>query len=135
MENQIINHLLFTGTGKAEEAMSFYVSVFENSKIINVERYSENEGSEIPGTIKVAVFTLNGQTFQCADSSAGHTFTFTPAISFFVKCKTENEINNLYEKLVENGQVFMEFMEYPFSKKFSWIQDKFGVSWQLSLVG
>jgi predicted 3-demethylubiquinone-9 3-methyltransferase (glyoxalase superfamily) len=83
----------------------------------------------------VAVFTLNGQTFQCADSRAGHAFAFTPAISFFVKCKTENEINNLYEKLVENGQIFMEFMKYPFSKKFSWIQDKFGISWQLSLVG
>jgi predicted 3-demethylubiquinone-9 3-methyltransferase (glyoxalase superfamily) len=134
MENQIVSHLLFTGTGKAEEAMNFYVSLFENSKIITIERYGEGEGGEIPGTLKTAVFTLNGQTFQCADSSAGHAFTFTPAISFFVTCKTENEINNLYEKLVEKGQVFMEFGEYPFSKKFSWVQDKFGVSWQLNLA-
>jgi predicted 3-demethylubiquinone-9 3-methyltransferase (glyoxalase superfamily) len=134
MESKIISHFLFTGIGKAEEAMKFYVSLFENSKIINIERYDESEGNEIPGTIKLAVFTLNGQTFQCEDSNLGHPFTFTPATSFFVKCQTENEINNLYEKLVEKGKIFMEFMEYPFSKKYCWIQDRFGVSWQLSLA-
>jgi predicted 3-demethylubiquinone-9 3-methyltransferase (glyoxalase superfamily) len=82
MEGKIVNHLLFTGTGKAEEAMNFYVSLFENSKIVNIERYDKNDGNEIPGTIKLAIFTLNGQFFQCADSSLGHAFSFTPAISF-----------------------------------------------------
>jgi predicted 3-demethylubiquinone-9 3-methyltransferase (glyoxalase superfamily) len=134
MENKIINHLLFTGNGKAEEAMNFYVSLFENSKILNIKRYIEGEGNEIAGTIKLAVFTLNGQTFQCADANVGHAFTFTPSISFFIKCNTENEINNLYKRLAENGQILMEFGEYPFSKKFCWLQDKFGVSWQLSLM-
>jgi predicted 3-demethylubiquinone-9 3-methyltransferase (glyoxalase superfamily) len=134
MGNTIINHLLFTGDGKAEEAMNFYVSLFENSQIVSIERYVEGEGNEIPGTVKVAVFTLNGQTFQCADSNAGHAFTFTPAMSLFIKCTAENEIDRLYEKLAEEGQILMEFGEYPFSKKFCWLNDKFGVSWQLSLT-
>jgi predicted 3-demethylubiquinone-9 3-methyltransferase (glyoxalase superfamily) len=133
MENEIISHLLFTGTGKAEEAIKLYISLFEDSKIVSMEHWTENDGNEIPGSVKLAVFTLNGQTFMCEDSNLGHNFTFTPAVSFYVKCKTENEINNLYENLVKGGQILMEFMEYTFSKKYCWIQDKFGVSWQLSL--
>jgi predicted 3-demethylubiquinone-9 3-methyltransferase (glyoxalase superfamily) len=71
---------------------------------------------------------------MCKDSNLAHNFTFTPAVSFYVKCKTEKEINNLYESLVKDGQILMEFIEYPFSKKHCWIQDKFGVSWQLCLI-
>jgi predicted 3-demethylubiquinone-9 3-methyltransferase (glyoxalase superfamily) len=134
MENKIINHLLFTGTRKAEEAINLYVSLFKDSKIVNIEHWGEDEGNEIPGSIKLAVFILNGQTFMCEDSNLGHNFTFTPAVSFYVKCKTEDEINNLYENLVKDGQILMEFMEYPFSKKYCWIQDRFGLSWQLSLT-
>jgi predicted 3-demethylubiquinone-9 3-methyltransferase (glyoxalase superfamily) len=130
---KIVNHLLFKGW--AEEAMIFYVSLFENSKILNIERYNKEDVNEIPNSVKLAVFTLNGQTFMCEDSNLNHTFTFTPAISLYVQCKTENEINNLYENLVKDGKVFMEFMEYSFSKKYCWIEDRYGVSWQLNLVG
>jgi predicted 3-demethylubiquinone-9 3-methyltransferase (glyoxalase superfamily) len=129
---KIVNHLLFKG--RAEEAMNFYVSLFEDSRILNIERYNKEDVNEIPNSVKLAVFTLNGQTFMCEDSNLDHPFTFTPAISLYVQCKTENEINNLYENLVKNGKVFMEFMEYPFSKKYCWIEDRYGVSWQLNLV-
>lgn len=133
MENKIINFLLFKGN--AEEAMNFYVSLFEESTIIKIERYEKNDGGEIPNSIKLAVFTLNGQTFMCEDSNLDHAFTFTPSISLYVKCKTETEIDSLYERLVQDGKIYMEFMEYPFSKKYCWIEDRFGVSWQLNLIG
>jgi predicted 3-demethylubiquinone-9 3-methyltransferase (glyoxalase superfamily) len=131
MEGKIVNHLLFKG--RAEEAMNLYISLFEDSKILHIEHYGELDGNEIPGSVKLAVFALNGQTFMCEDSNLDHAFTFTPAISLYVKCETENEINNLYENLVRDGKIFMEFMEYPFSKKYCWIEDRFGVSWQLNL--
>jgi predicted 3-demethylubiquinone-9 3-methyltransferase (glyoxalase superfamily) len=67
------------------------------------------------------------------DSPVTHAFTFTPAISLFVNCDSEEEITFLYEKLSEKGTVMMEFNTYPFAKKFAWLADKYGVSWQLSL--
>ena len=68
------------------------------------------------------------------ESSLDHAFTFTPAISIFVNCETEDEIDKLFETLSQGGSVLMELTQYPFSKKFGWVQDKFGVSWQLNLV-
>jgi predicted 3-demethylubiquinone-9 3-methyltransferase (glyoxalase superfamily) len=130
---KIITFLMFQG-GQAEEAMNFYVSIFENSNFEIIKRHGTENPMEIPGTVQQAIFTLNGQTFMCMDSNAGHQFTFTPSISFFVNCKTENEVETLFNKLSENGMVLMELAEYPFSKKFGWVQDKFGVSWQLYLM-
>ena len=118
--------------GKAEEAMNFYTSLFEKSEILDITRYKANEaGAE--GTVMHATFSLNGQEFMCIDSSVKHDFTFTPSISLYVKCDTEEEINVLCEKLSENGQIFMPLAPYPFSEKFGWIGDKYGVSWQLDL--
>ena len=70
---------------------------------------------------------------MCIDSYVKHNFTFTPAISLYVKCETEAEIDNLFTKLSEDGNTLMPLSPYPFSKKFGWVADKFGVSWQLSL--
>jgi len=120
--------------GKAEEAMNFYISLFENSKILSISRYGPNEaGSE--GTVMHALFALNGQSFMCIDSNVKHEFTFTPAMSIFVNCETEAEIDSLFEKLSHGGQVLMPLERYPFSEKYVWFSDKFGVSWQLSLAG
>jgi predicted 3-demethylubiquinone-9 3-methyltransferase (glyoxalase superfamily) len=130
---KIITFLLFQG-GKAEEAMNFYASLFENSTIEVVERHGTENPAEIPGSIQRAIFTLNGQHFMCMDSNAGHQFTFTPSMSLFVNCKTAGEVETLFNKLSQNGMVLMELAEYPFSKKFGWVQDKFGVSWQLYLT-
>lgn len=71
---------------------------------------------------------------MCIDSSVKHEFTFTPAISLYVKCDTEDEIDRLFEKLTQDGAVLMPLQAYPFSQKFCWVVDKFGVSWQLSLA-
>ena len=119
--------------GKADEAIHFYVSLFRNSKVVNIERYGAGEGGQ-EGTVKHAVFMLNGQEYMAMDGGLAHNFTFTPAISIFVICETEEEIDTLFKELSEGGSVFMDLNKYPFSEKFGWVEDKFGVSWQLNLV-
>ena len=119
--------------GKAEEAINFYISIFDNSKIISISRYGANEAGE-KGNVARAIFSLNGQEFMCTDSVVKHPFTFTPAMSLFVTFDTEDEINRVFAKLSEDGSVLMPLSAYPFSPKFGWVNDKFGVSWQLSLT-
>jgi predicted 3-demethylubiquinone-9 3-methyltransferase (glyoxalase superfamily) len=70
---------------------------------------------------------------MCIDSYIKHQFTFTPSFSIFITCNTEEELENLYEKLGEGGQELMPLNDYGFSKKFGWVNDRFGVSWQLNL--
>ena len=128
---KISTFLMFDG--QAEEAMNFYTSLFEDSKILNITRYGSNEAGP-EGTVMHATFSLNGQEFMCIDSNIQHEFTFTPAISIYVNCETEWEIDRLFEKLSQGGQVLMPLDRYPFSEKFVWIADQFGVSWQLNLA-
>jgi predicted 3-demethylubiquinone-9 3-methyltransferase (glyoxalase superfamily) len=119
--------------GKAEEAMNFYTSLFEGSKVLSITRYGPDEaGTE--GTVMHATFSLSGQEFMCIDSNIEHGFTFTPAMSIYVNCKTEAEIDKLFKALSHAGQVLMPLDHYPFSEKFAWLSDRFGVSWQLSLA-
>jgi predicted 3-demethylubiquinone-9 3-methyltransferase (glyoxalase superfamily) len=128
---KITTFLMFEG--KAEEAMNFYTSLFDKSEIISISRYGANEaGAE--GTVKHAIFSLNGQEFMCIDSIVKHDFTFTPSISLYVTCDTEDEIDRVFEKLSREGNVLMPLAAYPFSEKFGWVTDKYGVSWQLNLA-
>ena len=122
---QITTFLMFEG--KAEEAMNYYTSVFADSKI---EKMLHNPD----GTVMHATFTLKGQTFMCIDSTIKHEFTFTPSISLFVTCDTAEEIERLFEQLSLDGQVLMPLSPTPVSEKFGWVQDGFGVSWQLNLA-
>ncbi|HEY0667800.1 MAG TPA: VOC family protein [Sphingobacteriaceae bacterium] len=131
MKQQITTFLTFQDNN-AEQAMNFYVSLFDNSKIIDVHRYGKGQpGKE--GTIMMASFELNGKQFICSDSFIKHDWTFTPAISNWVDCKNENELNTLFSKLTENGSVMMPLNNYGFSQKFGWVADSFGISWQLNL--
>ncbi|NHM34055.1 VOC family protein [Neobacillus terrae] len=118
--------------GIAEEAMNFYTSIFEDSQITNIVRYGANEAGP-EGTVMQATFTLKGQEFMCIDSYIKHQFSFTPSFSIFVTCNTEEELDKFYEKLNEGGQALMPLNNYGFSKKFGWVNDRFGVSWQLNL--
>jgi predicted 3-demethylubiquinone-9 3-methyltransferase (glyoxalase superfamily) len=121
-----------TFIGQAEEAMNFYVSLFDRSEVLSIERYGPNEaGTE--GSVKRARYSLGGQEFMCIDSPPVHEWTFTPAVSLFVSCRSEEEIDHLHALLSEGGQVFMPLTAYPFSERFAWLADKYGVSWQLSL--
>jgi predicted 3-demethylubiquinone-9 3-methyltransferase (glyoxalase superfamily) len=123
--SKITPFLMFDG--KAEEAMNFYTSLFDQSEIKSVVHHED-------GTVLHATFTLKGQRFMCIDSRVKHDFTFTPSISMFVTCDTEEEIDELFAKLSQDGQVLMPLAPSPVSKKFGWVTDKYGVSWQLNLA-
>jgi len=104
--------------GRAEEAMNFYVSIFKGSKVGNVMRYGE-AGPGPKGSVMSITFELQGQEFIALNG--GPQFTFSPAISFFVKCQTQEEVDDYWEKLSEGGE----------KHNCGWLQDKFGVSWQI----
>ncbi|MCV6964352.1 hypothetical protein BST27_14630 [Mycobacterium intermedium] len=117
--------------GKAEEAMRFYTSLFADSEIRSITRHGPGEaGAE--ATVQLATFVLAGQEFMCIDSPAPHAFTFTPSMSLYVQCDSDAEIERLFDALGAGGQVLMPLDAYPFSPKFGWVNDKFGVSWQLN---
>jgi predicted 3-demethylubiquinone-9 3-methyltransferase (glyoxalase superfamily) len=104
--------------GKAEEAAKFYVSVFKKSKLGQVTRYGE-AGPGPKGSVMTVSFELEGQQFIALNG--GPHFTFSPAISFFVDCKTQQEVDALWEKLSAGGEQQM----------CGWLKDKYGVSWQI----
>lgn len=117
-------------------AAELYVSAFENSRIEHVTHYLENDASpsELPaGTVLTVRFTLCGQEFNALNG--GPVFRPNPAVSFYVDCESEAQMDALWDKLSQGGGVLMEVAEYPFSKRFGWLADRFGVSWQLSLSG
>lgn len=130
MARKITPFLMFEGA--AEEAMQFYVALFRDSEVKRIERYGPGEpGAE--GSVKLAEFNIVGQRVLCIDSPAKHPFTFTPSISLFVECDSEDELEAFFARLSENGQALMPLGDYGFSKKFGWVNDRFGVSWQLNL--
>lgn len=116
----------------AEQAMNFYVELFDNSKIVSLDRW-EKEGPGKEGTIMHATFILNGKMFMCSDSPPIHNWDFTPAVSNYVECKDDSELELLFSTLSENGEVAMPLDNYGFSQKFAWVIDQFGISWQLNL--
>jgi len=118
-------------TGQAEEAMNFYISLFDNSRIDHIARH-EAGGPGKEGTVMRAQFSLNGQSFMCIDSPAVHAFTFTPAMSLFIDCGSDAEIEKLFASLSAGGSILMPLGAYPFSKKYGWVTDKYGVSWQIN---
>ena len=104
--------------GNAEEAMNLYVSVFKNSKVVSVTRYGE-AGPGAKGTVMSATFELEGQQFYALNG--GPQYKFTPAISLFVSCETQKEVDQLWDKLSANGH----------KDRCGWLQDKYGLSWQI----
>ena len=104
--------------GKAEEAMNFYASIFKNSRIGEVSRYGK-AGPGPEGTVMSATFQLEGQEFYALNG--GPHFSFTPAISFFVNCETQQEVDELWGKLSEGGEI----------QPCGWLRDKYGLSWQI----
>jgi len=104
--------------GNAEEAVNFYVSIFKDSKILNLSRYGE-AGPGPKGSVMSATFQLHGQEFIALNG--GPHFKFTPAISFFVHCQTQEEVDELWEKLSAGGR----------KDRCGWLTDKYGLSWQI----
>lgn len=125
VKQKIVPHLWFDK--EAREAASFYTSIFKDSKITNVNKIYDTPS----GDCDIVSFELSGQQFMAI--SAGPLFKSNPSISFLVGCKTKEEVDNLWEKLSERGKVLIEIGEYPFSQRFGWTADKFGLSWQIIL--
>lgn len=126
--SKIMPHMMFVGanTGKAQEAINFYTSMFSNSKVVDISKYEESE-PDITGYIKYAQFELNNQPFGAMDSSANHQFNFNEAVSFIITVDTQEEIDHYWNTLLEGGA----------AGKCGWIKDKFGLSWQVipSILG
>jgi predicted 3-demethylubiquinone-9 3-methyltransferase (glyoxalase superfamily) len=117
---------------KAEDAARFYTSIFKNSKLGKKATYNaeSSKASGMPeGSLMTIAFKLEGQEFL--GLNGGNFFKFTPATSFMVYCKTTAEVDQLWNKLSEGGKTLMELAEYPFSKRYGWLEDKYGVSWQI----
>ncbi len=119
--------------GNAEQAMNFYVSLFPGSKVIDISRYGPG-GPGPEGSVIKATFSVAGQTVMCIDSFVKHEFTFTPAFSFFVECDSEAELRRLSAALSDGGSALMPLDNYGFSRLFTWLKDRYGVSWQLNLA-
>ena len=131
MKGQLATFLTFQRED-AEQAMNFYIGLFDNSEVIDLKRW-DDKGPGKEGTVMQATFTLNGKLFMCSDSPPVHEWDFTPAVSNYVECKDESQIEQLFAKLSENGAVMMPLGNYGFSQKFGFVADRFGVSWQLNL--
>ncbi|MFT9816894.1 VOC family protein [Lysinibacillus sp. NPDC056185] len=112
--------------GQANEAIQQYQQWFSE---LQVESLTYMENSQ---QIAMAVLYLKGLKMMVNDSVIQHNFTFTPSTSIFMECESEEEIDSLVAQILEGGQALMPLNNYGFSKKFAWIQDRFGVSWQLT---
>ena len=119
--------------GRAQAALDLYFATFPDSRMVRVERYAGGDAGPA-GTIKVAVFTLCGREFMCSDSTVAHGFTFTPSSSTFVDFDSVADLERTFSVLSEGGQVLMPLNNYGFSRRFGWLNDRFGVSWQLNLA-
>lgn len=123
--------LLFQG--QAEEAITLYLSLFPHAEVHQLLRYGPNAPGGVEGKVQRASFSIAGQTILATDSVVPHDFAFTPALSLFVSCASADELMQLYSALAEGGSTLMPPDCYGFSRRFAWLNDRFGVSWQLNL--
>ena len=130
--SQTIRPFLMFQDGNAEAAMTFYASLFPDGKVLELQRFGA-DGPGVEGSIKLAHFTIGGQQVLCTDSAVRHAFSFTPSMSLFVICASEDEIARLAGALGDGGEVLMPLDDYGFSRRFTWVNDRHGVSWQLNL--
>jgi predicted 3-demethylubiquinone-9 3-methyltransferase (glyoxalase superfamily) len=124
---KVIPHLWYDK--EAREAAELYTSLLPNSKITHVTTLRDTPS----GDCDVVSFDLAGLSFMAI--SAGPLFKFNPSVSFAVKCRTKPEVDGLWEKLSKGGRVLMPLDSYPFSERYGWLQDRYGLSWQLMFVG
>lgn len=118
----------------AEEAVNFYTALFDNSGTLNITRYNEQSAAasgQKPGTAMTIAFKLEGQNFTALNG--GPHFRLNQSTSFFVYCESDSKIEKIYKKLCDGGKVFFKLDKYDWSARYAWVQDKFGLSWQLDV--
>ena len=119
---------------QAEDVASFYTTIFDNSKILNVSRYNDESAKasgQKSGSAMTVSFQLEGQTFTALNG--GPHFMLNQSISFFVYCESDSKIENVFKKLSENGKVIFPLDKYDWSPRYAWVIDQFGLSWQLDV--
>jgi predicted 3-demethylubiquinone-9 3-methyltransferase (glyoxalase superfamily) len=131
MPKQIAPFLMFQG-GIAEQAITFYTSLFDDGRVVEISRYGP-AGPGPEGTVLRARFSLAGQEFLCSDSFVTHGFSFTPSFSVWIETESEEELQRLFAAFADGGTQLMALDDYGFSRRFGWVNDRFGVSWQLNL--
>lgn len=115
---------------RAAEAMDLYLDLFADGQVIQDQRYgAEGPGEE--GTVVMAEFIVAGQRFRCSDSFIDHEWSITPAVSVMVDCDSTQEQSRLFDALSHEGRIYMPLDDYGFGP-FGWVEDRFGVSWQLA---
>ncbi|NNU17324.1 VOC family protein [Parvularcula sp. ZS-1/3] len=129
MADQFYTCLMFEGD--AEDALEFYLSVFEDSSVITSQRFRQTE--PMAGALKLAQLRLGEHRIILTNTPNEHDFTFTPSASIFVSCRSGRELNAYAEKLAKGGRYIMPAATYAFSRRYAWVEDRFGVSWQLNL--
>jgi predicted 3-demethylubiquinone-9 3-methyltransferase (glyoxalase superfamily) len=123
--------LTFQG-GAAGAALDLYASVFDDFELVEIDHYGSDDGGP-EGTVKSAGFRIGGADFGCADSPIDHQWGFTPAVSLWIDCDSNDELERLFDRLSDGGEVFMPLDDYGFSTRFAWVGDRHGVTWQLNL--
>ena len=127
---RVRTHIMFQGD--AEEALAPYARVFEDFEVMDVERYGAGEARP-EGALKLASVAFAGHELLVFDSPPIHEFTFTPAMSLFVDFESEEAFEAAFRELAEGGKVLMPPGGYGFSRRFCWLTDRFGLSWQLNV--
>ena len=127
---QVTPFLMFQGD--AEAAIDFYRGIFPDFEVVELTRWGA-DGSGKEGSIQRASLSIAGQTVRCFDSPPVHDFGFTPSFSFFIDGDDEAQVDALWAALSDGGKALMPIGDYGFSRRFGWVQDRFGISWQLNL--
>jgi predicted 3-demethylubiquinone-9 3-methyltransferase (glyoxalase superfamily) len=131
MTRELRTFLTFQG-GAASAALDLYRDVFSDFELLAIDHYEPGDGGP-EGTVKVARFRLAGSELSCADSPIDHAWGFTPAVSLWIECDDALELERLFDRLSDGGQVFMPLDDYGFSTRFGWVGDRHGVTWQLNM--
>ena len=115
-----------------EEALQYYAKLIDDAEITSISRYKADEAGP-EDTVMVATFKIKGQELICIDRAVKNEFAFTPATSIYVNCNSVMEIKRLFQEFAAEGKVFMDLTSYGFSELYGWVEDRYGISWQLNL--
>ena len=118
--------------GQAQPAIDFYCASLPDTRVLDLKRHLTPTSNG--GTVMLARVAICRREFLFSDSPPVHAFTFTPSSSIFIDCDSADQLDRLFAALSDGGQVLMPVGDYGFSRRFGWLQDRFGVSWQLNLV-
>ena len=127
---QLLPHLMFQN-GRAEEAMNFYVELFDG-EVLMLQRYGD-ETPDMNGKVQIATLRIAGLELNVMDSPVPHEFDFTPSMSLSFRCESEDELDRMYQALLEGGQAMMPKNDYGFAP-IAWLNDRYGESWQLNVT-